>query len=58
MTYTTWRFCHVGLKIGCPRCVKYIDKQPTQHQPLCGGQCSIQNFEKGRSEKKIVPVVT
>ena len=51
MTYTTWRFCHVGFKIGSLRCVKYIDKQPTQHQPLCGGQCSVQNFEKGRSEK-------
>ena len=43
--------CKMSFKIGSVRCVKYIEKQSTQYQPLCGWQCSVPNFEKRGSEK-------
>ena len=48
--------CKMSFKIGSLRCVKYIEKKPTQYQPNFwgGGQRSVQNFKTG-SEKKWMP---
>ena len=43
--------CRMSFKMGSLRCVKYIEKQATQYQPLCGGQSSVPSFEKERSEE-------